>query len=406
MEVSKYNSKLRALALFVMLNLFGFTSMAQLSSAFVTPSNMFTIAEDVLHSYNSYVNIADNEIRNFIFSSQISGIYDADIVPPYVFLTHMDEQSATLGWWGGHNDMDLRIRYLNLQTGERNEIFPDPGTYSITLPNNSQDYYVYLLTYVRKDQSGTVTKSADYIIIEENPAIRETPALACDCTEPFTILSRTSFEDIEQNMNGILVNDLSLVEDRMYKVEFRANDQTGMYHIVKRGGKAPFHYDVSISEGCIENVKLPDNEFQFYGLLSEQPNSSVLGFSLGYQTGLRMNWLDQSVNGTIKVTDCGLTPTLGELRSTPKPTLSSLHHFPNPTSGYSTLQYELVQDGPISLWITDARGQIVSTLEEEIQKISGSYSVELDLNKLPNGLYTAHLQIAGQRQALRLLKVN
>ncbi len=406
MEVSKYNVKIRALLVFIMLIFFGLTSKAQLSSSFIGNSNMFTIAEEVLFYYDSYIGIPDNDVRGFIYGSQLSGITNPDIQPPTVSMINMDENTATFFWWGNSSGLELRIRYLSLRTGAVTELYPTTNT--IILPNSADHRYVYLFTYVKIGGDGSVAKSVDYIIIEENPIIRELPALACNCPEdPTVILDDTPFADVEQTMNNILIDDKDIVEDQMYKVEFRTGNRTGFYHIVSRGGKSPFRYDVSSREGCISNMIMPENEFLFYGLPSPGGDSSVLGFSLAPDVGLRMEWFDQSVNGTIRVTECG--PTLSpEFRSAPSTIAASpsLHHFPNPTSGSSTLQYELAQDGPINLWITDARGQIVSILEEETQKISGSYSVELDLNKLPNGLYTAHLQIAGQRQALRLLKVN
>ncbi|MEO0778899.1 MAG: T9SS type A sorting domain-containing protein [Bacteroidota bacterium] len=410
MMIAKNAVKHTAWLLFLLLNFASPKAEAQISTLEVTPDNVYTVLNNLTYSYPHDLGVSENVLWSFFLSSQLSGLYDEAMPTPNPYLIDMDENSITVGWLFVPFNSSIRIKYLNMRTGEVNTAEPFPGTNVVRLPNNYQDRYIYLFSHYQQ-RRGSLAKSADYIIIEENPVIRNPINIACDCEEPFLIVPSTSFEEVESNLSNILLPSSQVQVDQKYRVDFTAGDQSGNFTVVRRAGKAPFTYDIIAREGCLNNVKSDPNEYQFYGLINPVTGRAALAFAMDYHTGLRMHWLDPSVEGSIRVTDCGIAESSGfNLRQQPNPKVTppalNLQHFPNPTSGLSTIQYELEQPQTVELWITDARGQIVRVLEDEQYKASGTHRTELDLTELPSGLYMAHFRGLEQQRTLRILKVD
>jgi hypothetical protein len=61
-------------------------------------------------------------------------------------------------------------------------------------------------------------------------------------------------------------------------------------------------------------------------------------------------------------------------------------NVPNPFSRSTTIEYELIEDGLITLEVFDSIGRKVTTLVNEDQK-AGEYSVVFYAENLPDGIY-------------------
>jgi alkaline phosphatase D len=82
-----------------------------------------------------------------------------------------------------------------------------------------------------------------------------------------------------------------------------------------------------------------------------------------------------------------LTPSVGIANSSLPVMLSC---YPNPFEESITLQYYLQKPGAVNITLTDMSGKTVF-LKKEIYKDSGLCKFEIDINHLPKGNYTVHM---------------
>jgi hypothetical protein len=75
-------------------------------------------------------------------------------------------------------------------------------------------------------------------------------------------------------------------------------------------------------------------------------------------------------------------------------TLASQGHamHPNPSTGKATLQYILENETNVSLSITDAQGNKVASILDNVTKSIGTYAHAIDLSNLPDGIYYYRLK--------------
>ena len=78
--------------------------------------------------------------------------------------------------------------------------------------------------------------------------------------------------------------------------------------------------------------------------------------------------------------------------------LSILQASPNPFNPATTIYYNLPKNENISMIITNMRGEIVSELVKNENKIAGNYSIVFNANNLPSGTYFVWLR--GSRQTM------
>jgi hypothetical protein len=64
--------------------------------------------------------------------------------------------------------------------------------------------------------------------------------------------------------------------------------------------------------------------------------------------------------------------------------------YPNPTNGLTTISFEINQPDQIKISVLDMQGKTVFILPEE-RYSNGKHNVELDLGKIPAGVYTIKL---------------
>lgn len=77
---------------------------------------------------------------------------------------------------------------------------------------------------------------------------------------------------------------------------------------------------------------------------------------------------------------------------------------PNPATGLTTIEYEIVEDGPTQLYITNAAGRTVLTPVNG-HRSRGHYMATFDASLLPSGTYHYILQTATQRLGRNMIVV-
>jgi len=70
----------------------------------------------------------------------------------------------------------------------------------------------------------------------------------------------------------------------------------------------------------------------------------------------------------------------------------SLSNYPNPFKGYTTIDYQLPENGKVTIQVYNSLGQLVSSLVDANQN-AGNYSIRMDGNNLMPGIYIAKLRL-------------
>ncbi len=68
-----------------------------------------------------------------------------------------------------------------------------------------------------------------------------------------------------------------------------------------------------------------------------------------------------------------------------------LKNYPNPTSNYTEIAYQLNSNETVSLFITDIYGREIATLIQNEQQSAGNYVIPYNVSELSNGMYFYHL---------------
>lgn len=77
--------------------------------------------------------------------------------------------------------------------------------------------------------------------------------------------------------------------------------------------------------------------------------------------------------------------------------------FPNPTGGNTTLRFSMKNDGPASLFLTDALGKTMTIFMKNEPLAAGENSLEIETGGLPNGIYSLQLLTDSGRASTRLV---
>ncbi len=84
------------------------------------------------------------------------------------------------------------------------------------------------------------------------------------------------------------------------------------------------------------------------------------------------------------------------------PTNYSISNHPNPFNPATTINYQLPQDGMVTIKVYDIIGKEVATLVNE-QKSAGYYKADFDASRLTSGVYIATIQASGFNKSIKLL---
>ena len=83
-------------------------------------------------------------------------------------------------------------------------------------------------------------------------------------------------------------------------------------------------------------------------------------------------------------------------------TQNSLAIYPNPTTGNCTLTFDSANGATATIRLYDMVGNVVNQKDVTLQ--AGANSIELNLEKLPSGLYRTEIQLDGKRYQERIVK--
>ena len=84
--------------------------------------------------------------------------------------------------------------------------------------------------------------------------------------------------------------------------------------------------------------------------------------------------------------------------------LSSTSFYPNPAAAATQFDYELKNDGPITVALLDQNGNKLRTLVSEAQQLKGAHTQQLDLRDLPAGTYFYRTTTKAGTETKRLVK--
>jgi len=134
------------------------------------------------------------------------------------------------------------------------------------------------------------------------------------------------------------------------------------------------------------------------------PASSTVVFSAGNRVDL-LPGFDADSN-----TDADFTAEINQQCPTNKQEaereLTTIRNYPNPFTGQTTIEFTLPEDGPVTLWVTDAMGRKVAVLKDGESTPAGTHTVNFDGSNYAAGMYYYTIQ-AGEyigTQKMILLK--
>jgi len=76
--------------------------------------------------------------------------------------------------------------------------------------------------------------------------------------------------------------------------------------------------------------------------------------------------------------------------------------YPNPSSGIYTLSFQYNKPQQVNITIRDVLGR--QLLDSEYRSVSGYSSIQVDISKLPDGVYFIHLRTDENAMTTKLLK--
>jgi len=92
---------------------------------------------------------------------------------------------------------------------------------------------------------------------------------------------------------------------------------------------------------------------------------------------------------TIYFSKSEVEPNCGQVLSTDdfeSDTTLGIQNYPNPFTKTTTIEYSLAQESPVSLKIFNLKGQLVKTIDNNLQR-AGKHKVVVDLSNMNTGIY-------------------
>ena len=83
--------------------------------------------------------------------------------------------------------------------------------------------------------------------------------------------------------------------------------------------------------------------------------------------------------------------------------ISKLTAMPNPTSGNSTIRFELVEPADVNIALLDVTGRVVFQ-ESKGELVAGTHTQSIDMSGLRSGMYLLNLNVGANRAVVRLVK--
>ncbi|MCC7246617.1 MAG: zinc-dependent metalloprotease, partial [Saprospiraceae bacterium] len=136
-------------------------------------------------------------------------------------------------------------------------------------------------------------------------------------------------------------------------------------------------------------------------------------------------WAQAGCNFTARIQACdpctSARPLVKKEVETPQPTVYFLDNstdrsgitavtpfnaiaFPNPFESYTTIQYEMLQDGNASIQLFDAMGRLVQDIQPQIHQTAGMHYVYPETGAWAAGVYTLRITCNGQQVMLKVIK--
>jgi len=85
---------------------------------------------------------------------------------------------------------------------------------------------------------------------------------------------------------------------------------------------------------------------------------------------------------------------------------NGLYVYPNPVFDELTIEYSLEKGGRVNMRLINNQGQVVRTLVDATEVLSGKHKAQINIKDLPQGIYLIQLNINDQQITQKILKTN
>ena len=140
------------------------------------PDNHEEIRGKIFHCYSDRIDIDETTLDDFLVSRGDSS-YDVDIPIPEVQISWEGNEELFFDWEDVPEAMKYWVRYINLGTGADSALWRHRSDYSHIVSDNKP--YLFLFSTIVWNGS-QAQKSADYIIIDEKPIVRDSLKFFCE----------------------------------------------------------------------------------------------------------------------------------------------------------------------------------------------------------------------------------
>ncbi len=142
----------------------------------------------------------------------------------------------------------------------------------------------------------------------------------------------------------------------------------------------------------------------FYHVTQVRVPNETESFSAGVYTDVNTNHLNvTNTPAAPKAVQEVPAPPIAVSTEDLPPSVLLLSTYPNPTEGHVTINYALLESGPINIQLTDLQGRTVSQLFDHMIS-KGNYVLRFNLDDLPSGVYFVQFKTKDGISAKKLLK--
>jgi hypothetical protein len=198
--------------------------------------------------------------------------------------------------------------------------------------------------------------------------------------------------------SGEMVNVVLKINSSRNLVQSKANNYTATISFNKNLLKPTGATPVGTINGSRRSITISGTRSDTLGVLKEMSFTALLGDSACTDITLDIfTWTDGNATATTGGTEFCLAELCKAGGSTRLVSAGGgefmlMQSRPNPAGEETEIEFNLTEPGHTTLTITDMLGRTVATIVNDSQHAAGRYSVTLNTQDIPNGLYMLILQ--------------
>jgi len=290
---------------------------------------------------------------------------ELDIVAPGVFIPTTDRQGNN-----GYNNTDYKLDFdgtsaacpivagvaaLVLSVNSNLTVYEVNDIIEQSAQKVRSDLYAY--QYVGGRPNGTWNSEMGYGLVDAYQAVLLAQSgNGSDCPPAWNLP--------QVNISGIYQAQYTVTSTATinlnWPVIFKAGDYISLEPGFWANGSNSYYFHATI-ENCSNNFNTPTNN------LAQEPTDVSYGYEDKQTEIAKQMTVDASIPFAIK-------------------------NYPNPFTGQTTIEYNLPNDSPVMLVVTDFTGKQIAVLVNGEQKPKGIHTVSFDGSNYPTGMYYYTIQ--------------